>query len=64
MNHQLKLAAKDSHDIVQALTELKDFMIVDGEPDKKRQKLTRNLMVSWLWSYDANYKWKEKNVFI
>ena len=37
--------AKEAHDIVSALKELKGFMLVEGVPDKNRQKLLRNLRV-------------------
>ena len=33
------------HILFQGLSEIADFMIVDGEPIKKRQKLMRNLRV-------------------
>ena len=39
------LKAKESHEIVLAFAELKDFMLVDSVPNKKRQKLLRNLRV-------------------
>ena len=37
--------AKEAHDIVAALKEMKEFMLVEGVPDKDRQKLLRNLRV-------------------
>ena len=39
------LNAKEAHEIVLALGELKDFMLVDSVPNKNRQKLLRNLRV-------------------
>ncbi|XP_053402419.1 inositol 1,4,5-trisphosphate receptor type 1-like isoform X7 [Mercenaria mercenaria] len=39
------LTAKKTHGIIAALKELKYFMTVDGQPDKDRQKLMRNLRV-------------------
>ena len=39
------LNAKQAHDILLALKELKDFMIDNGVPVKDRQKLMRNLRV-------------------
>jgi len=39
------LNAKQAHDILVALKELKAFMIVNSVPDKQRQKLMRNLRI-------------------
>lgn len=39
------LNAKMSHNVITALKEISEFMVVDGEPIKKRQKLMRNLRI-------------------
>ncbi|XP_060075349.1 inositol 1,4,5-trisphosphate receptor type 1-like [Ylistrum balloti] len=40
-----QLNAKKTHGIIVALQELKNFMVPQGQPDKNRQKLMRNLRV-------------------
>ncbi|CAG2225799.1 unnamed protein product [Mytilus edulis] len=47
----VQLNAKMTHDAVVALSELKDFMIVDSLPNKNRQKLMRNLRIVELLVY-------------
>ncbi|KAL4219957.1 hypothetical protein ACF0H5_020368 [Mactra antiquata] len=39
------LNAKMSHNVQTAINEISSFMVVDGEPIKKRQKLMRNLRI-------------------
>ena len=39
-------------EFLQALDEMRDFMIVKTIPKKERQKLQRNLRVSWNLNYD------------
>jgi len=48
------LKAKQAHSYVQALEQMCNFMIVDGEPSKDRQKLLRNLRVFFLYSHLLN----------
>lgn len=47
----LTLNAKMAHDTVVALGELSRYMIVDGQPEKNRQKLMRNLRIVELLIY-------------
>ncbi|XP_033761182.1 inositol 1,4,5-trisphosphate receptor type 3-like isoform X6 [Pecten maximus] len=44
-NSGLTLNAKMAHDALTALSEMRDFMIVNSVPSKKRQKLMRNLRI-------------------
>ncbi|XP_064638655.1 inositol 1,4,5-trisphosphate receptor type 3-like isoform X2 [Lineus longissimus] len=39
------LNAKQTHEIVQALQEMKEYMVVNSVPNKNRQKLMRNLRI-------------------
>jgi uncharacterized protein YcgL (UPF0745 family) len=39
------LHAVETHRVTEALTELKNFLYVNGVPEKPRQKLLRNLRV-------------------
>ncbi|KAL4234550.1 hypothetical protein ACF0H5_006191 [Mactra antiquata] len=43
--HGAALTAKKTHGMIAALKELKMFMTLEGQPDKDRQKLMRNLRV-------------------
>ncbi|XP_062567417.1 inositol 1,4,5-trisphosphate receptor type 3-like isoform X1 [Saccostrea cucullata] len=47
----MTLNAKMAHDTVTALGELSSYMIVDGQPEKNRQKLMRNLRIVELLIY-------------
>lgn len=44
-NHGHHLNARKTHGIIEGIKELKTFMLPDGEPNKDRQKLMRNLRV-------------------
>ncbi|XP_067668084.1 inositol 1,4,5-trisphosphate-gated calcium channel ITPR2-like [Haliotis asinina] len=39
------LNAKSAHTVIMALSEMKQFMVVDSVPNKRRQKLMRNLRI-------------------
>lgn len=41
----MQMSAKDLQKLTQTLREIQEFMIVDGKPEKDRQKLMRNLRV-------------------
>nr|XP_022345635.1 inositol 1,4,5-trisphosphate receptor type 3-like isoform X6 [Crassostrea virginica] len=47
----MTLNAKMAHDTITALGELSRYMIVDGQPEKNRQKLMRNLRIVELLIY-------------
>ncbi|XP_048744986.2 inositol 1,4,5-trisphosphate receptor type 2-like isoform X4 [Ostrea edulis] len=47
----MNLNAKMAHDTLTALGELSTYMIVDGQPEKNRQKLMRNLRIVELLIY-------------